>query len=69
MHMDYSAKYDVVIAGAGIAGVAAGLAAALCVEQRRTPHELPAATVQNVLRQQGTKLHLDEAGLQAKRKP
>ncbi len=55
-----------VIPTAAMTGEAAGISAALCVEQRRTPHQLPPPIVQNALRQQGIKLHLDEAGLKEK---
>jgi len=55
-----------VIPAAAMTGEAAGISAAICVEQRRTPHELAAAPVQDALRQGGIKLHLDEVGLGAK---
>lgn len=55
-----------VIPAAAMTGEAAGIAAALCVEKRCSTHALPAATVQQVLRQQGSKLHLDDVGLEAK---
>ncbi len=55
-----------VIPTAAMTGEAAGISAALCVEQRRMPHELPVSQVQDALRQREIKLHLDEAGLNEK---
>lgn len=52
-----------VIPTAAMTGEAAGLAAALCVEKRCACRALPAAAVQQELRRQGHKLHLDEVGL------
>ncbi len=55
-----------VIPTAAMTGEAAGISAAICVEQRKTPHELPVSSVQHALRQREIKLHLDEAGLNEK---
>jgi hypothetical protein len=55
-----------VIPTAAMTGEAAGISAALCVEQRKTPHGLPSSAVQDSLRKQKIKLHLDEVGLSEK---
>ena len=55
-----------VIPTAAMTGEAAGIAAAICVEKKQTPHQLQASDVQDVLRQQKIKLHLDEVGLAEK---